>query len=124
MTISVSTTSVNRKYVCVSVSLEKKMVPREREAQWWLSNVLFLFLRENPKNKYCLSLRIRRVTSTPPYEACMIQVSFSLREPGGLAEYLVYSPRFIYVFQQLKTFFLLCLIERVVSSPSSACGLG
>jgi hypothetical protein len=29
----------------------------------------------------------------------------------------VYSPRFIYVFQQLKTSFLLCLIERVVSSP-------
>jgi hypothetical protein len=38
-------------------------------------------------------------------------------------EYLVYSPRFIYVFQQLKTSFLLCLIEGVVSSPSSACGL-
>jgi hypothetical protein len=36
----------------------------------------------------------------------------------------VYSPRFIYVFQQLKTSFLLCLIERVVSSPSPACGLG
>jgi hypothetical protein len=47
------------------------MVPWEREAQWWLSNVLFLFLRENPK-QYCLSLRKRRVTSTPPYEACMI----------------------------------------------------
>jgi hypothetical protein len=27
-------------------------------------------------------------------------------------EYQVYSPRFIYVFQQLKTSFLLCLIER------------
>jgi hypothetical protein len=26
-------------------------------------------------------------------------------------EYLVYSPRVIYVFQQLKTSFLLCLIE-------------
>jgi hypothetical protein len=25
----------------------------------------------NPKN-YCLSLRKRRVTSTPPYKACMI----------------------------------------------------
>jgi hypothetical protein len=36
----------------------------------------------------------------------------------------VYSPRFIYVFQQLKTSFLLCLIEGVVSAPSSACGLG
>jgi hypothetical protein len=29
--------------VCVS-ALEKKTMPREREAQWWLSNVLFLFL--------------------------------------------------------------------------------
>jgi hypothetical protein len=36
----------------------------------------------------------------------------------------VYSPRFIYVFQQLKTSFLLCLIDGAVSSPSSACGLG
>jgi hypothetical protein len=29
-------------------------------------------------------------------------------------EYLVYSPRFIYVFQQPKTSFLLCLIEGCV----------
>jgi hypothetical protein len=29
-----------------------------------------------------------------------------------LAEYLVYSPRFIYVFQQLKTSFLLCSTRR------------
>jgi hypothetical protein len=57
-------------------------------------------------------------------KACMIYVSFSLRERGGLVEYLVYSPRFIYVFQQPKTSFLLCLIERAVSAPSSACGLG
>jgi hypothetical protein len=27
-------------------------------------------------------------------------------------------------FQQLKTSFLLCLIEGAVSAPSSACGLG
>jgi hypothetical protein len=89
-----------------------------------VKHVLFLFHRENPKNKYCLSLRKRRVTSTPPYEACRIYVSFSLWEPGWLAEYLVYSPRFIYVFQQLKSSFLLCLIEGAVFSPSSACGLG
>jgi hypothetical protein len=99
------------------------MVPREREAQWRLSKCYYIS-SENPKNKYCPSLRKRRVTSTPPYEACMIYVSFSLREPGGLVEYLVYSPRFIYVFQQLKTSFLLCLIEGAVSSPGSACGLG
>jgi hypothetical protein len=37
-----------------------------------VKQVLFLFLRENPKNKYCLSQRKRRVTSTPLYEACMI----------------------------------------------------
>jgi hypothetical protein len=36
----------------------------------------------------------------------------------------VYSPRFIYIFQQLKTSFLLCLIDGAVSAPSSACGLG
>jgi hypothetical protein len=32
-------------------------------------------------------------------------------------EYLVYSPRFIYVFQQLKTSFLLCLIEGLCLHP-------
>jgi hypothetical protein len=71
MKISVLQHPGTGKYVCVNVSLEKKMVPREREAQWWLSNVLLLFLQENPK-QYRLSLRKRRVTSTPPYEACMI----------------------------------------------------
>jgi hypothetical protein len=34
--------------MCVSVFLEMKMMPREREAQWWLSNVLFPFLWEKP----------------------------------------------------------------------------
>jgi hypothetical protein len=34
--------------------------------------VLFLLFWENRKNNYCLSLRKIRVTSTPPYEACMI----------------------------------------------------
>jgi hypothetical protein len=48
----------------------------------------------------------------------MIYVPFSLRERDGLAEYLVYSPRFIYVFQQLKTSFLLCLIEGAVAWAS------
>jgi hypothetical protein len=57
--------------VCVSVFLEMKTMPREREAQWWLSNVLFFLLWEKP-SKYCLSLRKRRVTSTPPYKACII----------------------------------------------------
>jgi predicted KAP-like P-loop ATPase len=35
---------------CVFGKRKKKMMPREQEAQWWLSNVLFLSLREdNPK---------------------------------------------------------------------------
>jgi hypothetical protein len=34
--------------VCVSVFLEMKTMPREREAQWWLSNVLFFLLWEKP----------------------------------------------------------------------------
>jgi hypothetical protein len=124
MIISVSTTSGNREiHVCECVS-GKENGATGAGSSVVVEHVLFLFLRENPKNKYCLSLRKRRVTSTPPYEACTIYVSFSLRERGGLAEYLVYSPRFIYVFQQLKTSFLLCLTERAMSSPSSACGLG
>jgi hypothetical protein len=36
----------------------------------------------------------------------------SLYGRDGLAEYLVYSPRFIYVFQQLKTSFLQCSTRR------------
>jgi hypothetical protein len=32
------------------VFLEMKTMPWEREAQWWLSNVLFLFLWGNPKS--------------------------------------------------------------------------
>jgi hypothetical protein len=47
MTISVLQNSVNRE-MCVSVFLEMKMMPREQEAQWWLSNVLFLFPWEKP----------------------------------------------------------------------------
>jgi hypothetical protein len=45
--------------------------------------------------KYCLSLKKKSDFN-------------SFLFTGGLAEYLVYSPRFIYVFQQLKTSFLLC----------------
>jgi hypothetical protein len=37
-----------------------------------VKQVSFLLFRENPNNKYFLSLRKRRVTSTQPYEACMI----------------------------------------------------
>jgi hypothetical protein len=45
--------------------------------------------------------------------------SLSLYGRDGLAEYLVYSPRFIYFFQQLKTSFLLCSTRRgAVSAPS------
>jgi hypothetical protein len=38
--------------------------------------------------------------------------ALSLYGQDGLAEYLVYSPIFIYVFQQLKTSFLLCSTRR------------
>jgi hypothetical protein len=34
--------------VCERAFLEKKTMPREREAQWWLSIVLFLFCWEEP----------------------------------------------------------------------------
>jgi hypothetical protein len=36
--------------MCVSVFLEMKTMPREQEAQWWLSNVLFFLLWENPQS--------------------------------------------------------------------------
>jgi hypothetical protein len=36
----------------------------------------------------------------------------------------VFTQIYFYFFQQPKTSFLLCLIERAVSTPSSACGLG
>jgi hypothetical protein len=45
------------KYGCVS---RKKMVPREREAQWWLSKRHFYCFGKPYNNKYCLSLRKRK----------------------------------------------------------------
>jgi hypothetical protein len=36
----------------------------------------------------------------------------------------VFTQIYLCFFQQPKTSFLLCLIERAVSAPSSACGLG
>jgi hypothetical protein len=72
MTISVSTTTGNREIrVCDCVS-GKENSATGAGSSVVVKQVLFLFLRENPKNKYCLSLRKRRVTSTPPYESCMI----------------------------------------------------
>jgi hypothetical protein len=58
--------------VCVSVCLEKKGGATGAGSSVAVKQVLFLLFQENPKNKYCLVLRKRRVTSTPPYEACMI----------------------------------------------------
>jgi hypothetical protein len=42
----------------------------------------------------------------------MYYIGPSLYGRDGLAKYLVYSPIFIYVFQQLKTSFLLCSTKR------------
>jgi hypothetical protein len=41
--------------VCVSMFLEMKTMPQEREAQWWLSNLLFLLLGKNPQSTAFLS---------------------------------------------------------------------
>jgi hypothetical protein len=72
MTISVSTTTGNREIcVCKCVS-GKENGATGAGSSVVVKQVSFLLLRENPNNKYCLSLRKRRVTSTPPYEACMI----------------------------------------------------
>jgi hypothetical protein len=35
--------------------LEMKTMPQEREAQWWLSNLLFLLLGKNPQSTAFLS---------------------------------------------------------------------
>jgi hypothetical protein len=43
------------KYVCVSVSLEKKIVPREREAQWWSSKCYFYFFGKTLKTSTAIS---------------------------------------------------------------------
>jgi hypothetical protein len=61
-------------------------------------------------SKHCLSLKKKSdFNSTISSMYC---IGLSLYERDGLAEYLVYSPRFIYVFQQLKTSFMLCLTRR------------
>jgi hypothetical protein len=53
----------------VGVFLEMKTMPREQEAQWWLSVKMCYF----GKNHQVLPFsEKRRVTSTPPYKACII----------------------------------------------------
>jgi hypothetical protein len=54
MTISVSTTTGNRE---MCVFLEEKVLPREREAQWWSSKCHFYCLGKTINNEYCLSLK-------------------------------------------------------------------
>jgi hypothetical protein len=49
-----------------------KTIPREQEAQWWLSvKMCYFFLWGKTIKEMPLS-RKRRVTSTPPYKACII----------------------------------------------------
>jgi hypothetical protein len=63
----------------VWVFLEIKVTPQEREAQWWLSAKMCYFSLLGKTTKYCLSLKKKRATSTPPYQACIVYVPLSLR---------------------------------------------
>jgi hypothetical protein len=55
----------------VGVFLEIKTMPWEEEAQWWLSvKCATSFFGENHKS--IAFFWKRRVTSTPPYKACII----------------------------------------------------
>jgi hypothetical protein len=63
--------SVNRE-VCGWEFLEMKTIPREREAQWWLSVKICYFSLWGKPSKYSLSLKKKRVISTPPYQACIV----------------------------------------------------
>jgi hypothetical protein len=59
------------KEMCVWVFLEMKTMPWEQEAQWWLSvKMWYFFLWENQQS--IAFFWKRRVTSTPPYKACII----------------------------------------------------
>jgi hypothetical protein len=68
----------------------------EREAQWWLSVKMCYFSLWGKPSTYSLSLKKKRVTSTPPYQACTVLVSISLRTgwacgiPGGTSKECVY----------------------------------
>jgi hypothetical protein len=111
MTISVYDLRKQRN-VCVWVFLEMKTIPREREAQWWLSvKICYSFLWGKP-SKYCLLLKKKSDFNSTIPSMHYIGSSLSLYGRDGLAKYIVYSPRFIYVFQQLKTSFLLCSTRR------------
>jgi hypothetical protein len=91
--------------------LEIKTMPREWEAQWWLSGKMCYFSLWGKPSKYCLSLKKKSDFNSTILSMYYIGPSlFTGRD--GLAEYLVYSPRFIYVFQQPKTSFLLCSTRR------------
>jgi hypothetical protein len=56
----------------VWVVLEIKVIPREPEAQWWFSVKMFYSSLLGKTTKYCLSLKKKRATSTPPYQACTV----------------------------------------------------
>ena len=74
MTISVSTTTGNREmYVCVS---GKKMMPREWEAQWWLSKCHF----------YCLGKTL--TTSTAFLWKRMIDFNSTIRSMYNIGHFL------------------------------------
>jgi hypothetical protein len=51
---------------------EIKVIPWEWEAQWWLSVKMCYFSLWGKPSKYSLSLKKKRVTSTPPYQACTV----------------------------------------------------
>ena len=120
MTISVSITTGNRE-MCVCFWKESSATGAGSSVV--VKQVSFLLSWENLKQRV-LPFSEKEERLQFHHIRHVLYRSLSLYGRDGLAEYLVYSPRFIYVFQQLKTSFLLCLIEGAVSSPSSACGLG
>jgi hypothetical protein len=72
---------------CVWVFLEVKTMPREREAQWWMSVKMFYFSLWGKPSKYSLSLKKEKsdFNSTIPSMYC---IGLSLYGQDGLAEYL------------------------------------
>jgi hypothetical protein len=95
----------------VCVFLEMKSVPQEREAQWWLSVKMCYSSLLGKTTKYCLSLK-KKSDFKLHHTKHVLYRSLSICGRDGLVEYLVYSPRFIYVFQQLKISSLLCSTRR------------
>jgi hypothetical protein len=96
--------------VWVGMFSEIKTMPREHEAQWWLSVKMCYCLLGGKPSKDCLFSEKEQWLQLHHIKHVLYR-PLSPYERDGLAEYLVYSPRFIYVFSSWRLLFCYARLE-------------